>query len=553
MSSFRFFAISVGLTLAFGALIANLYDIQVKDGTQYAAKAASQDRVKGFFEAKRGSIYFTDRNDNPIPAVMNRDYPVVFGVPREMTDSKGAAATVSEILGLDALEVKAKFSKTGDAYELLAVKVTDAIVERIRAAAVKGIYVSEENFRYYPFESLAAHVLGFMGPSEEDDGFRGRYGIELAFDARLGGVAGIMAVSDTSGVAPRHGEDIFLTIDRNVQAHAEEILTKLVRDHGASGGTVIVEDPATGAILTLANTPTFDPNRYGEFPVANFLNPATQAIYEPGSVMKVVTMAAGIDSGKITPETTYTDTGLVTLNGKKISNADGKVYGTITMREVIEHSVNTGAAFAVKRIGADLFYRYLEAFGFSQATGIGLPGEVRGQLASLDERKREVSLATASFGQGIAVTPIQLIAAISSIANGGKLMRPRIVATDPIEEVGRPVSALAARQVVQMMVNAVDKAKVAAISNYTVAGKTGTAQIPDFKRGGYTNEYLHTYVGFAPASAPRFVILVKLNKPVDAPLAGQTVVPAFRELAEFLLNYYAIPPDNLSPTGTGGN
>ncbi|MEK7554993.1 MAG: penicillin-binding protein 2 [Patescibacteria group bacterium] len=540
---FRFLLVSVGSTLAFSALIANLYNLQIDDGTRYAAKAASQDRERGLLEAKRGAIYFTDRNGNRIPAVMNRDYPVVFAVPKEIEDPDAAAQIISKILGLEFIEVKQKLSKHGDSYELLALKVADITAKEVRDANISGIYVTEENFRFYPFQSLAAHVLGFMSPSADDEHPKGRYGIELAFDNELSGISGIADGDRT--VAPKHGEDIFLTIDRNIQAHAEDILAKLVEDHGASGGTVIIENPKTGAILTLANAPTFDPNHYGDAPVAYFLNPAVQAIYEPGSVMKTITMAAGIDSGKITPNTTYVDTGSVTLNGKKISNAEGKVYGKITMKEVIEHSVNTGAAFAAKQIGSDLFYEYLEAFGFSRVTRIGLPGEVRGQLASLDERRREVSLATASFGQGIAVTPLQLIAAIGALANDGILMRPRIIASDPEEKVGRPVSPEAAHEVVQMMVNAVDKAKVAAIPSYTVAGKTGTAQVPDFKRGGYTGAFIHTYVGFAPASAPRFIILVKLDKPTNAPLAAQTVVPAFRELAQFLLNYYAIPPDNL--------
>ena len=308
---------------------------------------------------------------------------------------------------------------------------------------------------------------------------------------------------------------------------------------------MIVEDPKTGKILAMANFPKFNPNSYGEYEIKNFLNPAVQAIYEPGSVMKLITMSAGIDSGKITPETTYFDTGSVILNARTIKNFDSKKYGNISMTNVIERSVNTGAVFAQRAMGRDTFYNYLVDFGFNNKTGIDLPGEISGGLKILERNARDINFATASFGQGVSVTPIALISAISAIANDGVMMRPYVNADIGSETVGRVISEDTSLKVRKMMVAAVNTNEIARISGYNVAGKTGTAQVPDFKRGGYTDEVINTYIGFAPAYSPRFVILVKLDKPYGGPQAGLTVVPAFRDLAQFILNYYNVPPDNI--------
>ena len=294
----------------------------------------------------------------------------------------------------------------------------------------------------------------------------------------------------------------------------------------------------------MGSYPSFDPNEYSEYPLKNFTNPAMQAVYEPGSVFKIFTMAAGIDSGKITPETGFYDSGSLVVNGKTIKNWDLKAHGQVTMTEVIERSINTGAAFAERKTGHDNFYNYLLNFGFDEPTDVSLPGEISGTLKNLKSAFREINFANAAFGQGVSVTPLQLVSAMSAVANGGTLMKPYILTADRPESVRRVLSEESAGKVAEMMVSAVNKAELARISGYEVAGKTGTAQIPDFKKGGYSGEYIHSYAGFAPASDPRFTILMKIDKP-RAPLAGQTVVPAFRELAQFILNYYNIPADNL--------
>ncbi len=306
----------------------------------------------------------------------------------------------------------------------------------------------------------------------------------------------------------------------------------------------MVQEPSTGKILAMANLPDFNPNNYSVSRIGDFLNPAVQSVYEPGSIFKVFTMSAGIDSGKITPETFYFDSGSVTLNGRTIQNWRLKKYGNQTMMEVIEKSINTGAVFAEQKTGHDIFYNYLIKFGLNKLTGVNLPGEVKGNLRNL-KNGRDINFATASFGHGVSVTPIELINAISAIANGGVLMKPYVLADGSPEIIRRAVSVKTAKTVTAMMVSAVEKNFTADIANYSIAGKTGTAYIPDFEKGGYTEEVINTFVGFVPASAPKFIVLIKLDKPADGPFAGLTVAPAFRELARFILNYYNIPPDEL--------
>ncbi len=539
---FRFFLVLGCIVLLFSALLMNMYRLQIEEGDRYAARAQAQEEARAFLAPKRGTISFTDRHENAIPAALNREYPTIVAVPNNIKNPASAARDAAKALGIAEAELLRLFSKRNDEYELIVAKATEAQAQAIRTIAIPGVTVGSGDARHYPYDSLGAHVLGFVGPSGSDDAVRGRYGVERFFDEALRGRGG--RADDKRFSPPTDGTDLALTIDRIIEARAEETLRGLVETYGASGGTVIVMEPRTGRILALGNLPSFDPNRYRESDVGAFLNPAVESVYEPGSVFKVFTMAAGIDAKKITPETSFVDTGSLTLDGRTIKNWDLKAHGRVTMTEVIEQSINTGAAFAERQTGHETFVSYLKKFGFGEPTGITLPGELKGSLKNLTDLRRGINFANASFGQGVAVTPIQLISAVSAIANNGLLMQPFLDARAKPKPIRRVVSEETAAAVTAMMVSAVKKAVVASIPNYTVAGKTGTAQIPDFKRGGYTDESIHSYVGFVPASDPKFTILLKLDRP-QAALAGITVVPAFKELAEFILNYYAIPPDDL--------
>ncbi|HXF44347.1 MAG TPA: penicillin-binding protein 2 [Candidatus Paceibacterota bacterium] len=512
----------------FGALEAKLYTIQVLKREYYFNKAEARERFRADLELRRGQIFLSDREGKDFSVALNRDYPIIFSSPRDIEDVSEAAAMLSSVVGWEENELKDALSNKKSSFRLLVKKPNETQVKTVEELGIKGIHIDTKQYRAYQYDGLAAHLVGFVGVNADYDEPVGLYGVEKSENAKLAA-----------------GEDVKLTIDINLQSKSEELLEELIRDFSATGGTVIIEEPDTGRIVTMASKPDFDPNDYGASPVGNFVNPAVQAIYEPGSVFKPITMAIGIEEGVITPTSTYYDTGKVVLNGKTIENWDHKAYGRISMTRVIERSINTGAVYAESQIGNAKFLEYLKKFGFGEATGIGLPDETKGSIRNLESKNaRQIDFATASFGQGTAVTPIQMVNAFSVLANGGLLMRPYINAEVSPEILRRVLKPETARQVTEMMESAVREANVAAIPNYRVAGKTGTAQVPDFVNGGYSDDLIHTFIGFAPASNPKFVILIKLDKP-DSPLAGLTVVPAFRKLAEYALNYYRVPPDNL--------
>lgn len=526
--AFRFVLLIIFFSFLYGALGFTLYRLQIEKSFYYVEKAEAQNEARGEKTARRGQIFLTDRNGNPTQVAINRNFPVIYAVPQEIKNPASLAGILAPVVGWEEEKLSAALNNPTSLFRLLVDKASAEQIKKIEELSLKGIYIDSDQHRFYPFQNLASQVLGFVGINEKQHIPTGLYGIEKLLNERLAA-----------------GQDVHLTIDRALQVEAETVLAGLIAKFKAEGGTVIIQEPATGKILAMAGEPDFDPNNYGQWPVKNFLNPAVQYIYEPGSVMKVITMAAGIESGAITPTTTFNDTGSVTLNTKTIKNWDGKAYGKITMTEVIERSVNTGAVFTEAKTGHDIFYDYLRRFGFGELTGVDLPEETAGRISFLGGRNaRDIDFATASFGQGIAVTPIALINAFSAIANGGVLMKPYINAEAAPAVVRRVISEETSRQLAAMMESAVEKAGVAAIPYYRIAGKTGTAQVPDFEKGGYSDEFIHSYVGFAPATNPRFVVLIKLDKP-EASLAGFTVVPAFKEIAGFILNYYNIPPDKL--------
>lgn len=535
--------VALMFSLGYSALVFNLYNLQIKQGDKFLVRAESQYAAANFLKAERGKIYFTDKNDKTFPAATNKNYPLIYAVPKAIDDAKESAHLLASVLNVPPEDLEKKFAQKDSIYKLLKRKAPSELVASVEEMGVKGIYVDYAPERFYPFGNMAAHLLGFVSPNDTDAGESGRYGVEEFYEEVLRGKPG--EISNDKIIPPQPGSDIVLTIDPNIEREAERILENLVKDYSASGGSVVVEEPATGKVLAMASFPNFDPNSYSRADLADFINPVTQKIYEPGSVFKVITMAAGIDTGKITPQTTFEDTGKLVVSGKTIQNWDHKAHGRVTMTNVLEESINTGAAFAQRETGNALFREYLEKFGFGEKTGINLPGEVKGDLRRLVPGAPEVAFATASFGQGVAVTPIAMLNAIAAIANGGKLMRPYLYAAETPQVMRQVISQETARQVTEMMISAVDKAGVAKIKGYTIAGKTGTAQVPDLVRGGYTDKVINTYIGFGPASNPKFIIFIKLNEPAGAPLAGLTVVPAFRDLAQFILNYYNIPPDRL--------
>jgi len=537
----RFFIVVAFFALLYGALGHHLYNLQIRQGDAHAARAASQILNIANYP-KRGNIVMTDKNGARIPVAINKKHPFIYAVPEEMARANVNLEEISvklgEIIGISASDIIRRVNRPNDPFEELLRFASDEVATKVKDLNIPGIYIGERFKRYYPYNSLAAHIIGFIANN------RGQYGIESFYNKQLSGIEGVMLGGEV--LPPTHGENIYLTIDQIIQARAERILSDVIDRFNAVGGIVIVSNPKTGEIKAMAGDPSFDLNNFSEAKMSDYMNMSVESVYEPGSVFKLITMAGAIDAGVVTPETTYVDTGSLTIDNRTIRNWDHKAHGRLTMRQVIERSINTGTVFLVNQMGRELFLNYLERFGFTRRTEINLPGEVVGSIRPLING-RDINFATASYGQGISVSPIRMLTAINAIANNGVMMSPRITRGEARVE-GRPISEKTARVMTDIMISSVRRNVVADIQGYTVAGKTGTAKVPDLVRGGYKDAYINTYIGFAPANNPAFSIFIRIDKPEGNPLAGQSVVPAFRELAEFILLYYNIPPDNVTIT-----
>ncbi len=536
----RFALLIVVMVGAYGVLLLHLYELQLIRGGYYTARAASQN-LSTITTANRGSIYFSDENGNLLPAAVNKSYPIIYAIPKDLADVPEAANMLAPVVDIPVGTLMKLLSKPDDTYETVVQKADPAMADAVQALNIKGVYVDSQLQRLYPLGTDASQLLGFVGPNQSNAGQSGHYGLELYYDSTLGG-----SVSGTNVTA---GGDITLTLDPNIQVEAEKVLDDLIAKNNATGGSVIIMDPMTGKILAMGSWPNFDPNNYAASPFEDFLNPVAQKIYEPGSVFKVLTMAAGIDAGKFTSSTTYVDHGTVTVSKATISNYDYKThgaYGLATMTNVIQHSINTGAVYAEGLVGNDIFTTYMKRFGLGEKSGIDVPGELAGNLSRLNPKSPQVAFATASYGQGVAVTPLELINAVAVIANGGNLVRPYVNAALQPQTIRRVLKASSAAEATQMMVSAVDLAHVASIDGYSLAGKTGTAFIPDLVHGGYKDTVIDSYVGFGPTSKPRFIALIKVDTLPQTSLAAQSVVPAFRELSQYIINYYGIPPDRMT-------
>ncbi len=553
--------------LCAGALVVRLVDLQVVRAGYFSSLAAKVQDTSRSLAAERGSIYVRD-GAKLFPLVTNRDYYLIYADPRRVTDPGQVVDTLARVFRLTPDEwrpLAGKLARRRDPYQPLRRKATRAERDEILAARLEGIFATPETYRWYPEPGIGGQVLGFVGFAADQR--VGRYGLEGYFQPLLAGQSGrLRSVADAHGRAltigareiepPKNGDSLVLTIDRTVQLAACDQLEQGIAAFAAAGGTVVVLTPETGAILAMCSRPNFNPEDYAgvsDFSVYN--NPAIFTPYEPGSVFKPITMAAAIDRGALSPSDTYEDSGEVSLaSGQRIRNSDLKAHGVQTMVQVLERSLNTGAVFAVTRVGKAAFRQYVRDFGFGALTGVTLDTEVPGDVSALD-RRGEIYAMTASFGQGITATPLQLALAFGALANGGKLMRPMVVqerlpgdggpaaATNP-QVVRQVVTARTASTVSGMLVQAVEgvydhKAKVA---GFYVAGKTGTAQIAA-PGGGYGADVNHTFIGYFPAQRPVFVVLVKLDRPTKVKHAADSTTVVFRQLAEFLIDYYQIPPE----------
>lgn len=459
----------------------------------------------------------------------------------------------------------ARLSKVDDPYEPVAQNVPEDQLRLLEALHASGIYFISENARSYPEPAFGGQVTGFLGRNEEGE-LRGNYGLEGYFDDFLSGTAGsLYAEADVAGswvgVGDREftpavdGGDLYLTVDRTLQIVACGMLAETVKEYDADSGALVILEPDTGRVLAMCGAPDFYPEDYGDVEdLGTYANPTIFTPYEPGSIFKPITMAAGIDTDAVTPQSTYTDTGSIDVGWTRpIKNAADKIFGTVTMVEALEESVNTAMVWVMRQTGQKTLKEYIEKFGFGTLTGIELNTEVAGTLSSLDNTA-EVYFATAAFGQGITVTPLQIAAAYAALANEGKYMKPYIVSRKEypdgtIEDVSptflrQVVTPETAEKLAGMLVAVVEygHGKRAQVPGYYIAGKTGTAQIAE--NGVYSETAFNgSFAGFGPVGDPRFAMVVKISNPKSGIIyAESTAAPLFGKIADFLLTYYNVPP-----------
>lgn len=560
--------LSAIFSILFLGLVARLFYWQVVKGADLSQQAKGQYNSSQVNAASRGNILANDESF----WVLRTDVWTVFANPRNLTDDPRVISQKlapffiqnqddkGELL-LESQRIENLLSKKGS-YVALKNRVSSETKRNIEALKIEGLGFDVNESRYYPEASSAAQILGFVGKDEVGANV-GYFGLEGYYNLSLSGKSGFtkrqkdakgspILLNNTKNVSAISGVDLVTNIDKRIQMLIEEQLKISVEKYGATGGSITVMEPTTGNVLAMASFPSFDPRTYWDYSDSLFRNPVVSDTFEPGSILKVVVMAAGLDAGVVKPDTECDICGQpLKLDKYLIKTWNNQYTQNISMTNVIVHSDNVGMSFVGSKLGADRLYDYLDKFGIGRETGIDLQGE-----ASSPMRKRgtwsSVDLATTSFGQGIAVTGVQMLRAVAAIANGGYLVTPQIVnkiksdgweETVSVTEKEQIISAKAANEISQMMMKAVDEgeAKWTKVPGFKIAGKTSTAQIP--VEGHYdavnTN---HSFIGFAPVDKPKFVMLVTLKSPQTSPWAAETAAPTWFTIAKDLFPYLGIAP-----------
>lgn len=558
------------LTLAFIlvalCIFGRLYLLQVVRGHTYAAKADAQftDLTSPLLD--RGTIYFTDKVGTEITAATLKDGFSLVINPQKITNIQETFAQISSTISIDRDQFVAKAQNTDSKRQVILQHQTGDSGDALIAKKISGVSVERDRWRFYPGKSLAAQEIGFVAFNGGDT-VEGRYGLERYYNEVLERTTNDLYANffvelfggkhETSSGSLTQG-DLITTIEPSVQGELERALVdyNTAWHPNLAGG--IIMNPKTGEIYAMATSPTFDLNEFNkESDPMIYANPLVENIYEMGSIIKPLTMAAGIDTGAVTEKTTYNDVGCMTVDKKPICNYDKKARGIIPMQEILNQSLNMGAAFVANRMGTTTMRDYFRNhYKLGTETGIDLPGEIHGQTNNLDSRNT-VEYDTASYGQGIALTPVATARALSTLANGGFLVTPHLVkairyTNGTTKTLGwgnneRVLSAETATTLSRMLTTVVDthlangKDK---LDHYSVAAKTGTAQIADPIHGGYyTDRYLHSFFGYFPSYDAKFIIFLFAVEPKGAQYASQTLAPPFHTLTQFLINYYSVPPD----------
>jgi cell division protein FtsI/penicillin-binding protein 2 len=554
----RFGIVMLAIAVAYGFLAVKLFYWQVLSSEYLRDLGRRQSSQTIKIEAERGEIKAADN----FPLATNKISYTLYSNPRAIPDKDKYAKKISQILLIDEASISAKLSQDLF-YTKLASGLDLSSKKEIEKLNLENIGFDREYSRFYPEASMAAHLVGFVGKDDMGNN-KGYFGIEGKYDNQLAGrdgarhvlrdALGNPIINDIRTDEKINGRSVKLTIDRTIQYSSDNRLKDGVKKYNADGGSVIVLDSKTGAVLGMSSYPKFDPEKYYESESSIYINPVLSSLYEPGSTFKVLVMAMALDMGIVTPETRCNIcAGPVEIGEYSIRTWNNKYRPDTSMNDVIVHSDNTGMVFVGKKIGVKKMISYLKKFGIGNPTGIDLQGEATGIIR--DENSwYPIDLATSSFGQGISLTPIQLAAAVNSIASGGLLMQPYVVSQIQTEDgrninikpkvLNRTVSNAAAKTVTSMMVNAVEagEAKWTKINNYKIAGKTGTAQIP--VAGHYDpNHTIASFVGFFPPRDPKVTMLVLVDHPRTSIYGSETAAPIFFNIARDIIKYYDLPSE----------
>ncbi|MCB9805617.1 penicillin-binding protein 2 [Candidatus Nomurabacteria bacterium] len=528
----------------------------------YAQKADRQYVRPNSSIFNRGSISFSTKDGSIIDAAtLQTGYNVTIN-PSTLKEPADVFNNLSFILELDENDFFKSADKTEDPYEEIFKRATPSDAEKIKEMDIDGVSLYKDRWRFYPGKSLGSHVLGFM--SYKGDELRGQYGLERQYNEVLdkshnslyanffieifSGVGNSLKGKDSSG-------SIITTIEPTVQTFVEKEIDNVRSNWSAKKTGVIVMNPKNGEIYSMALNPTFDLNTFNEVDdIAIYKNDLVESVYEMGSIVKPLTMAIGLDTNSVIAGTTYEDRGQLTLNNRTFYNYDGKARGVVSMQDVLNNSLNTGVAFVVSRVGNNVFSDYMKKL-IGNTTDIDLPNEASPLVSNLDS-PRDIEHATASFGQGIAMSPISITRALASLGNGGLLIHPHVVKsikydlgyTKEVDE-REPIrifSEETSEEISRMLVTVVDDALLGgtvALPNYTIAAKTGTAQIANGRGGYYDDRYLHSFFGYFPAYDPEFIVFLYVIELYGVQYASQTLTEPFMNIAKFLINYYEVPPD----------
>jgi cell division protein FtsI (penicillin-binding protein 3) len=543
------------MSVAFGGMGLRLIGLQIFSAPRFTKLAADQREREVEFPARRGAIF--DRDGQPL--AISVDLHTIFTDPEHVEDPVAAAAELAPLLGMDVTELEAKLrgAVPGDRFEFIARQVEPDIYREVKELDIPGIYFTAEPKRYYPGGQLASHVLGFV----DIDG-KGLAGIELQYEKLLKGEPGKMVLEqDPSGrplpqaefsyERPKPGRSLFMTIDKELQYFTELTLAEAVQTYGAASGTAIIMRPRTGEVLAVANVPDFDPNRAGQYPVDTHRNRAITDVYEPGSIYKIVTAAGALQEKVVTPKSRFVVPGAIQIADRTIHDAAEHGVMRMTVDEIITDSSNVGTVKIGLKMGPEMLDAYTERFGFGTPTGLDFPGESSGIVLSSEDWSGS-TIGTVPLGQGVAVTPMQMVTAYATIANGGVWVAPKLVMStmdsmgrmknSSLPERRRVVSRKTARKVSTMLTHVVKDGTgdQGQIPGYEIAGKTGTAQKP-LPGGGYGSSWVASFAGIAPARHPAIVVLVVLDNPRPY-YGGMSAAPTFRKIGEFALRHLGVSP-----------